>query len=398
MSKGDLINAARALFPESELSVRPRSPHDPRAMRFVSPGKGARLAVPSSSHSAASKTIHRPSAGDSFYRSALRGSLAVAERMRILQFVTPDGITVDHTDGSIVDHLSEVFGQQVLIGLMVGSSRANQKPVLNVFSVTGEELGFAKVGLGALSNRLVASEAEALRRLSAADLKEMRVPSLISSDPWRTHSVLVMSALRADRIQRPLSLPILALNELGNIATSTGTAVRDSVWAGRIATECASVGGPSPLRELVAVFLERYGDDECDLAPWHGDFGPWNMARTSSVPMVWDWERFAASMPRGMDALHFLIHRDIAGKYGSSISPLRLNAAADHVRSLHGSSSRRRGSTSANFLLAAYLLTYATRFVSDGLSQDVPRTTQLGLRYAEHLHRLLFARDNLSGE
>jgi hypothetical protein len=38
---------------------------------------------------------------------------------------------------------------------------------------------------------------------------------------------------------------------------------------------------------------------------WHGDFGPWNMASGDDGFEVWDWERFSAGVPVGLDAAHY---------------------------------------------------------------------------------------------
>lgn len=391
MSTEDLLSAARSLFPTSEVSLRRVSAKDPHAMRLVPPGEHARLAVPTSSSSAASRTLHRPSAGDSVLRTILRSSLAAAERTRLLRLFTSYGIAVDRTEGSIVEHLSNIFDQDVSIGLMVGSARANRKPVLNVFSKNGEELGFAKVGLGSLANRLVAAEAHALDCLALMELVEMQVPATISTKPWLGHSVLVMTPLRADRIQGRLDLPFAALNELAR-SPSERLRIRDSEWLKRMEKTCGKDAINTSLPALLAAVADRHGDEEWDFSPWHGDFGPWNMARTSSAPMVWDWERFDPGMPRGMDAVHFLVHREIAGA-GEEGLPIHrlLSASAQALKSCGGSVP----ATSTPVLLATYLLTYAVRFVCEGLEHQVPATTALGLRYASHLSQLLHTQDHL---
>ena len=49
----------------------------------------------------------------------------------------------------------------------------------------------------------------------------------------------------------------------------------------------------------------RSGDAVLPFGAWHGDFTPWNMARTPAGIYVWDWER-SAPAPLGLDLLHFL--------------------------------------------------------------------------------------------
>lgn len=393
MSDESLIAAVKDLFPESHLELRKMSRNETHSLRLVPPGHRAKLAVPAWSASAAAKTIHRPSAGDTALRAALRRSLAVAEQLHILRLVTPTGLSIDDVGGSIVEHLAQVFDQPIHVGLMVGSARANQKPVLNVFSESGTELGFAKVGLGALADQLVAAEARALRELATMGLKEIQVPHVISVTPWRNHSVLVMSSLRPDRPQRHLPLPASALRELGSAQRTHSGPIHTSQWLERIVI-ASHMESESSLTELSAAFHDWVGETEWEFVPWHGDFGPWNMARTSEAPMVWDWERFEWDMPRGLDGLHFLVHRDLAGPGGQNMAHARLLDAAAKSIKVYSQVPAERISRARETLVAMYLLTYAARFISEGLSNNVPRTTALGRLYASHLRRLLVTRDH----
>ncbi len=392
MTAKDLLLAARTLFPDSEVSLGRVDRRQTNALRLVPPGERAKLAIPAGAPLAAARTISRPSAGDSIARALFRESLAAAERTRVLGCVTRAAITIDHIDGSIVQHLSEVFRRRVVVGLMVGSARANRKPVLNVFAEDGSELGFAKVGLGELANKLVSAEAQALGQLGGLDLRQMQIPRVISAEPWRGSSTVVLSPLRSPRLQRGMALPVAALDEL---AASAGIpralALGASAWGQRLSAQLDHGVADTPLPSLISRTLERYGAVEWSFGPWHGDFGPWNMLRTSSIPMVWDWERFDTQMPVGLDALHFTIHRELASKVGDALPIDHLLSAAAHVLAAQRIDSPDKRSTMVPPLLAAYLLTYAARFVGEGLAHGVPRTTSLGLRYAGHLERLLEA-------
>jgi hypothetical protein len=55
---------------------------------------------------------------------------------------------------------------------------------------------------------------------------------------------------------------------------------------------------------------DRLVDDARPMAVgcWHGDFGPWNMARGGDGMLeVWDWERFETDVPVGLDAAHYRV-------------------------------------------------------------------------------------------
>ena len=47
---------------------------------------------------------------------------------------------------SIETHLAERLGTDVRVGVLLGTRRANQKPVLQVFARDGRSLGYAKIG------------------------------------------------------------------------------------------------------------------------------------------------------------------------------------------------------------------------------------------------------------
>jgi len=231
-----------------------------------------------------------------------------------------------------------------------------------------------------------------LGQLGGLDLRQMQIPRVISAEPWRGSSTVVLSPLRSPRLQRGMALPVAALDEL---AASAGIpralALGASAWGQRLSAQLDHGVADTPLPSLISRTLERYGAVEWSFGPWHGDFGPWNMLRTSSIPMVWDWERFDTQMPVGLDALHFTIHRELASKVGDALPIDHLLSAAAHVLAAQRIDSPDKRSTMVPPLLAAYLLTYAARFVGEGLAHGVPRTTSLGLRYAGHLERLLEA-------
>ncbi len=65
-----------------------------------------------------------------------------------------------------------MVGQPVEISLHLGAARANRKPVLQLLSKAGETIGFAKIGINALTRELVTGERAALVKLSEARLTD----------------------------------------------------------------------------------------------------------------------------------------------------------------------------------------------------------------------------------
>ncbi|MEO8330710.1 MAG: hypothetical protein ABI586_11940, partial [Candidatus Nanopelagicales bacterium] len=100
--------------------------------------------------------------------------------------------------GGITEYVSDRLGREIVVGVHLGPARANRKPVLALVTPAGEVVGYAKLGVNRLTDRLVANEAEALVHLNAMDataLKGIVAPRLLLQDSWAGHSLVVQSAL-----------------------------------------------------------------------------------------------------------------------------------------------------------------------------------------------------------
>ena len=82
--------------------------------------------------------------------------------------------------------------------------------MLQIITPDGRTVGFAKLGTGPLTRRLVRAETAALNALSHAVLKSVTVPSVAHSGQWNGHQILVQSALPVWRPRAPLSAERLA--------------------------------------------------------------------------------------------------------------------------------------------------------------------------------------------
>ena len=83
------------------------------------------------------------------------------------------------------------------VGVLLGTRRVNQKPVLQVFDLDGRLLGYAKVGHNELTAALVRREAAALASIGAQAPQWFRVPRLIDHGQWGGLDILVTSPLVA---------------------------------------------------------------------------------------------------------------------------------------------------------------------------------------------------------
>ena len=208
-------------------------------------------------------------------------------------------------------HLSRSLGTEVRIGILLGTRRANQKPVLQVFRADGTVLGYAKIGHNPLTAELVRREARALRRVTAAHPRSFVAPRVLHHDQWGGLEVLVMSALASDGSARVGdALRLAAAREVTAIGGHASTSLGASTFLLRLRARAGALADAGADGDRLVVTLaqitERHGDDELQLGGWHGDWGHWNMGVSHGVLQIWDWERHEPHVPLGFDEMHFL--------------------------------------------------------------------------------------------
>jgi hypothetical protein len=210
---------------------------------------------------------------------------------------------------SIERHLAGAFGTEVRVGVMLGTRRANQKPVLQVFDRAGQLLGYAKVGHNDLTAALVRQEAESLEVVASRRPRTFEVPRVLGHDRWAGLEVLVMSALSTDpRLRVPEATKLAAMREVAQLTGTCDDALADSPFWSRLRTDAERLSAGPRGRRLVAALdtIERSsGDQLVTLGSWHGDWGFWNMGLGGGHLMVWDWVRFDTCVPVGFDAIHY---------------------------------------------------------------------------------------------
>ena len=197
------------------------------------------------------------------------------------------------------------------VGVLLGTRRVNQKPVLQVFDLDGRLLGYAKVGHNDLTAALVRREAASLA--SGRRARPALLPGPAAAPP-RT-----VGRTGGPRDLAPGHQP----------ATAGDSTPRDSPrcarWRGCPAPPAApwprAASGPGSRATADRLAGEpdgRPAAGRCrrdravprrrppvSLGGWHGDWGSWNMGMGDGVLQVWDWERYDPEVPLGFDGLHF---------------------------------------------------------------------------------------------
>ncbi|HET8681541.1 MAG TPA: hypothetical protein VFM54_06665 [Micromonosporaceae bacterium] len=210
-------------------------------------------------------------------------------------------------------HLAQVLGRPVLLSVQIGPPRANRKPVLAVLARDGAVLGFAKLGVNALTRTLVDGEAAALRRLAGVDCGPLAVPAVRHHGGWGPHTLLVQAPLpvwlpragagAAQRAERAAMVALTGCLGVRRVAHS------DSGFAKRLAMAVEDLpAGPVASRLAAALDTVAGRGDELPFGCWHGDWNGGNSAvLTDGRVLVWDWERFDPDVPAGFDALHLAL-------------------------------------------------------------------------------------------
>jgi hypothetical protein len=212
--------------------------------------------------------------------------------------------------GTIETYLRGALDPDLVISLAIGPARANRKPVLQLLTPDGETIGFAKLGVNELTRSLARAERDALLALQAAAPRHLTAPKVLHHGAWNGLEVLVQTPLpvwepRAERSPARLAAAMREIAEIGGI---TAAPLRDSPYWAALRDRLDALPGTGPARALrgaCARIVDAAGDTVLRYGSGHGDWTPWNMATLRETLLVWDWERFAAGVPLGFDALHY---------------------------------------------------------------------------------------------
>lgn len=360
-----LLEITEALWPaDSPSQVHRGRPAPGTRQTFLALPRGSRprlLVPPSRAASAAAVRAYR---GQSSHLSHLRmQAAAVALSLGLGPLLFRDRLTVGGGGQSITDELCAILGVPVQVAVRGGPPRANRKPVLAVFDLSGHPLAFAKLGNTPLTQRLVRGEAEALRRLAQVRPAGVRVPRVIHCGSWRDMVLLVQEALPAKR-SRPVAEAALlrAMREVAEALGTTTAAWGASPHAAGIRELLPALPDPERAREL-AVAVDALADQEVPLrlGCWHGDWTPWNCSATRGSVLTWDWERFAVGVPIGFDPLNYALQSALArrGTPTTAQPEALLASAADRLAPFGLTPAQ------AQVTALAYLVEIASRYLVD---------------------------------
>jgi hypothetical protein len=208
--------------------------------------------------------------------------------------------------------------------------------VLHAVDARGRTLAFVKVGHSESARALVRREATTLRELAGHSFTSLQVPTVLALNAWRETELLVLSPLHGRPIRPAVgNVPSTAMRELAAVHGLTQSALGGSGFVARLLEIPRHLSADTATRYERAVSTLREAGGSVTFGSWHGDWQPFNMARTTGGRYaVWDWERFATGVPVGFDALHYLLQvllqaRGVGTQVGQRFVELSPSVAAE---------------------------------------------------------------------
>jgi hypothetical protein len=338
-----------------------------------------RILVPSGSRRVAAAAVRRYAEPQSRTARLKRDAVVATLRTGASAVLLRDRIRVTGPISSSIDgYLRDVLGRELAVSVHIGPARANRKPVLQLIDPDGDTFGFAKLGTGPLTQRLVRAETSALSALGTAEITKLTIPRVLHAGQWRGMPILVQSALPVWLPRAPLTprrLIAAMLDIAGCCGFSSGPLATSTYWAdlrGRLGAVADRSEGAA-LASAAERIGASAGDTVLRYGSWHGDWAPWNMANLADSLLVWDWERFSHGVPVGFDAIHHELQQRIqstsdagaaveqtVGRVGELLAPFGVPAEARELTAL------------------LYLIDLAARYLTDRQAEAGARLGVLG--------------------
>jgi hypothetical protein len=314
------IDSARMSLPNPlarDRSIERRDAHQGCELVLIPGVRRPPLVVPAEPRVAAAAVRHYSGSRSTASRLATKAiSFSLASGLG--GSVRRGRVRVDASRGSdsIVAYLRDAVSRDIQVSMYLGPARANRKPVLQLLTAAGEPVGFAKVGVNALTRSLVRAEQASLDELSRSRLREIVIPEVMHYGEWRGLNVLVVSALPVWQRHRPITAAKLAaaMGEVAGVAGLHREPLAGGAYLKQLYDRLATADmGPerAALLQGLDTLTERSGSTVLTRGAWHGDWAPWNMANTGRALLVWDWERFHTGVPLGFDALHYWLQTEV---------------------------------------------------------------------------------------
>lgn len=341
-ASGDLSWLIDVLWSSDDARVARGKP-DPSAEAYlvVPSSTRPRFLVPVRQHAAAQASLLLYNALRSPRTRMARRALALALKSGASGLLLRDFVEIRGKERSgLSAALAEIFGRDDLVmGIGVPPRGPNRKPVLQVFTSSGSAVGYVKIGWNEVTSERVARESVALERWREHDGRIARAPTLIHEGTWRDLRLIATAPLPPDaRAHRGTRPPLGALQDVIALGDRSDHPVADNEFVARLRTraEALTAAGEDRGGEVTELLdALPTGEERLSLGPCHGDWVPWNLARSGDRIYIFDWEHWAERGPIGLDVLHWhfqipfvLGKKDVRTSFAHAIASSRTDTVA----------------------------------------------------------------------
>ena len=232
---------------------------------------------------------------------ATRAMLAGGTKVGVARFAFTSTFTIDVGPDSFIHHLCELLGVanlQAAVG--VGNFDPVWKPTIQCFDPDGTPLAYAKVGVGPVGSHLVQTETGVLTKWAEHEDPRLVVPRPLATTAWQGQPVVVCEPMPSDARRLPdgtiSAWPARTLDDpIGD------RPLQDATWW---TTRTADHHDHPVVEPLMDAVETHHGSRALPWARWHGDWVPWNLARSRRGLVAWDWEYSEPGAPVGLDEIH----------------------------------------------------------------------------------------------
>jgi hypothetical protein len=221
-------------------------------------------------------------------------------------------VCLEEREASIFQTLREVFGREDLcFAVSLGTPGPHRKPVIQVMSLRGEVLGYAKVGWNEATKELVNNESRVLQSLGQRHLP-FRIPTVLYANNDGNWSVCIQAPPPSNVQPAPRGLQgeyITALCAFAAMGVER-QALEETLFWQRIVTRVQNVQSAywrQLLTRMLQTVLEQWQCKKVPLHLAHGDFTPWNALQVDGRLYLYDWEYSLNPVPAAYDLFHFLV-------------------------------------------------------------------------------------------
>jgi hypothetical protein len=302
------------------------------SFRLIPGGARPRFLVPDASRRAAWASLHHFNALRPIGVRVARAALATGFRLGLGGLIAPRQLLIcaasecedqRSADALLSARLSEFLERKVVLAAGIPRPAPYRKPVLEILSIEGEVVAFAKVGWNDVTRSQLDTERAALMRLADARLPSVRAPRFIGCIEWRGMPVSLTEPLpeRVRRYRPWRKPPIEATREIATLDEVSTLTLGESGYLARLQQSASQIPLDRSSRQaghiVVASLLEeltaRHAEVPLSFGRCHGDWAPWNLSRLGDLIYVLDWEHSRADLPVGLDIVNFVFYSSYEG-------------------------------------------------------------------------------------